>query len=282
MADTLDGDGVRAWIADFVQAFGAARVALDELDRRSGDGDFGSNLLPAVERVDRELAAAPAASVSEAFTMLSTAFMHAGGTSGPLFGVWFREFARAGAGFGGLDREALAAAAVNGLAAVQRLGQAGVGDKTMVDAMSPAADALASASGQSRGLRDDLVDAAAAARHGANATAGLIARRGRASYVGSSLAGCPTPARRRWRCSSKPRAGRSRRGLRPDDGPVLLRRSCMISYRMNADREFAARLIEEPPHADGAWRSAGGASPATTIEIGDAGTCRRRTQRTRT
>jgi phosphoenolpyruvate---glycerone phosphotransferase subunit DhaL len=193
VADALDRDGVRAWIADFVAAFGAARVALDELDRRSGDGDFGSNLLPAVERAGRELAAAPAASASELFTMLSTAFMHAGGTSGPLFGIWFREFARAAAAPGGLDREALAAAAVNGLAAVQRLGQAGVGDKTMVDAMAPATDALARAVGQSRGLRDDLVDAAAAAREGADATAGLIARRGRASYVGELSRGVPDP-----------------------------------------------------------------------------------------
>ena len=193
MADALDDGGVRAWIADFAQAFGAARVALDELDRRSGDGDFGSNLMPAVERVARELEAAPAASASETFSMLSTAFMHAGGTSGPLLGVWFREFARASAGAGGLDRAALAAAAANGLAAVQGLGKAGVGDKTMVDAMSPAAEALASAAGRSHGVGDDLVDAAAAARAGADATAALIARRGRASYVGELSRGVSDP-----------------------------------------------------------------------------------------
>ena len=190
MPDTLDGDGVRVWIADFAQAFGAARAALDELDRRSGDGDFGSNLLPAVERVTDELATAPAASAGDTFGVLSTAFMHAGGTSGPLFGVWFREFARA-SGPAGLDREALAAAAANGLAAVQGLGKAGVGDKTMVDAMSPAADALAGAAGQSRGIRDSLAAAAAAARAGAEATADLTARRGRASYIGDLSRGVP-------------------------------------------------------------------------------------------
>jgi dihydroxyacetone kinase-like protein len=192
VADTLDGDGVRAWIADFVRAFGTARLALDELDRRSGDGDFGSNLLPACERVTDEMAAAPAASAGDTFAMLSTAFMHAGGTSGPLFGVWFREFARA-SDAGGLDCEALAAAAANGLAAVQSLGRAGVGDKTMVDAMSPAADALASAAGPSRGVRDGLLAAAAAARAGAAATADLTARRGRASYIGELSRGVPDP-----------------------------------------------------------------------------------------
>ena len=193
MGETLDGDAVRAWIADFVAAFRSRRADLDELVRRSGDGDFGSNLLSAIERVEVDLAAAPLASASEIFAVLSTAFMNAGGTSGPLFGVWFREFARAGAGAAGLDRDALAAASAKGLAAVQSLGGAGVGDKTMVDAMSPAADSLAAGAAQSRELRADLADAAIAARAGADATAALVARRGRASYVGEVSRGVPDP-----------------------------------------------------------------------------------------
>ena len=168
---TLDGNGVRAWIADFAAAFRSAQTELDELDRRSGDGDFGSNLMSAIERVEGQLEASEGATGSECFASLSTAFMHAGGTSGPLFGVWFREFARASAGVGELDREGLAIAAAKGLAAVQALGGAAVGDKTMVDAMSPAADALARGAAQSRELRADLADAATAARNGADATA---------------------------------------------------------------------------------------------------------------
>jgi dihydroxyacetone kinase-like protein len=193
VGETLDGDAVRAWIANFVAAFRSRRADLDELDRRSGDGDFGSNLLPAVERVELELAAAPLASASEIFAVVSTAFMNAGGTSGPLLGVWFREFGRAGAGAAGLDRVALAAASAKGLAAVQRLGGAGVGDKTMVDAMSPAADSLAAGAARPRELGAGLADAAMAARAGADATAELVARRGRASYVGELSRGVPDP-----------------------------------------------------------------------------------------
>ena len=193
MGETLDGDAVRAWIAEFVDAFRARRAELDELDRRSGDGDFGSNLLSAVESVERKLQGAPAASVSEIFAALSSAFMDAGGTSGPLFGVWFREFARASADAGGLDREALAGASAKGLAAVQRLGGAGAGDKTMVDAMLPVTESLADGAAQSRELRAALADAAVAARAGADGTAQLIARRGRESYVGEVSRGVPDP-----------------------------------------------------------------------------------------
>jgi dihydroxyacetone kinase-like protein len=193
VGETLDGDAVRAWIGEFVDAFRSRRAELDELDRRSGDGDFGSNLLSAVESVERKLQGAPAASVREIFAALSSAFMDAGGTSGPLFGVWFREFARASADAGGLDREALAGASAKGLAAVQRLGGAGAGDKTMVDAMLPVTASLADGAAQSRELRAALADAAAAARAGADGTAQLIARRGRASYVGEVSRGVPDP-----------------------------------------------------------------------------------------
>ena len=193
MAVELDADAVRAWVGDFAVAFRAARPELDELDRRSGDGDFGANLLSAIDRIEGELAGAPGAGAGEVFATVSKAFMHAGGTSGPLFGVWFREFARASADGGGLDRAGLARAVSEGLGAVEGLGQARAGDKTMVDAIAPAADALARAASELRELPEDLADAAAAARAGADATAGLIARRGRASYVGEASRGVCDP-----------------------------------------------------------------------------------------
>lgn len=181
------------WVGGFAVSFREARADLDELDRQSGDGDFGSNLLSAIDRVESELEGAPGAAADAVFATVSKAFMHAGGTSGPLFGVWFREFARASTDAGGLDRDGLARAVSGGLAAVQGLGQAQPGDKTMVDAIAPAADALARAGGEARELADDLADAAAAARAGAEDTAGLIARRGRASYVGEVSRGVCDP-----------------------------------------------------------------------------------------
>jgi dihydroxyacetone kinase len=72
------------------------------------------------------------------------AFLDTGGTSGPLYGMWFRALARAASG-DSIGLHALAAGAADGVATVQRLGRAEVGDKTMVDAMVPAAQALAAA-----------------------------------------------------------------------------------------------------------------------------------------
>ena len=183
MGEWLEADEVRSWVAGYAAAFRAARPELDELDRQGGDGDFGSNLMSAIGRIEDDLASAPDASVAQLLGAVSKAFMNAGGTSGPLFGVWFREFARA-SGPEGLDRDGLAAGAGAGVAAVIALGQAQPGDKTMVDAMAPAADALAAASGGPGGIREDVAAAAGAARAGADATAELVARRGRARYVG--------------------------------------------------------------------------------------------------
>ena len=86
MAGSLDGDAVRAWLAGFTAAFRSATAELDDLDRQSGDGDFGTNLRSAIDRIDADLASAAVSSPAEQFTSVSKAFMHAGGTSGPLLG----------------------------------------------------------------------------------------------------------------------------------------------------------------------------------------------------
>jgi dihydroxyacetone kinase-like protein len=194
VADAFDGRLAAAWISCFVSAFTDRHEELDDLDRRAGDGDFASNLLPAIGPAAAALAAAPPPGADAAFTTLSTAFMGAGGTSGPLFGVWFRELAKAaGAGGGSLDLAGLAGAAAAGRDVVMRLGGAAAGDRTMLDAMAPAADALAAAVRADEGLREGLRGAAAAAREGAQATAEMVARRGRASYVGEAARGVRDP-----------------------------------------------------------------------------------------
>lgn len=186
----IDGDGARAWIGSFIGAFREQRAALDDLDRRSGDGDFGTNLLPALEGA---LQGADALAPGRAFTVLGRACMAAGGTSGPLFGVWFRELGRAGDDEPALDLDVLAAGATAGLEAVCKLGGARVGDKTMVDAMEPAAAALTGARERAETLHAALDEAAAAARAGAAGTAALLAKRGRASYVGEASRGVEDP-----------------------------------------------------------------------------------------
>jgi dihydroxyacetone kinase-like protein len=128
----------------------------------------------------------PSDSASAVFARVSEGFLDTGGTSGPLLGMWFRELSKATAQ--SADAAALAAGVAAGVATVQRLGQAQVGDKTMVDAMLPAAEAM---TGQD--LKADLAAAARAARTGAASTQELRARRGRASYLGDVAVGVLDP-----------------------------------------------------------------------------------------
>ena len=125
-------------------------------------------------------------SAATVFEAVSEAYLgHSGGTSGALFGIWFRQFYRAF-----LDAEpdtaAIAAAARAGMDSITELGGARVGDKTMVDAIAPAVDALEKDGGT-------LQSAADAAKTGAESTKDITANRGRASYVGEAARGVVDP-----------------------------------------------------------------------------------------
>jgi dihydroxyacetone kinase-like protein len=184
----MNASDTRDWMLRFFAAFDREQQALTDLDRQSGDGDFGANLRSALGRARTALKNAETATPGDVLDLVSTAFLHTGGTSGPLFGMWFRQLAKA------TRAETIGVAELagfaDGTATVQRLGGAKPGDKTMVDAMVPASEALAVASGS---LDDALAAAAAAARSGGEATADLLAKRGRASYVGEVARGVLDP-----------------------------------------------------------------------------------------
>ena len=182
----LTGPQAREWMQRFIDVFHRQRDVLAELDRRAGDGDFGTNVTSALRQASRRMSAGPSDSASAVFARVSEGFLDTGGTSGPLLGMWFRELSKATAH--SADAGALAAGVAAGVAAVQRFGQAQIGDKTMVDAMLPAAQAM---TGQD--LDADLAAAARAARTGAASTQNLRARRGRASYVGDVAVGVLDP-----------------------------------------------------------------------------------------
>ncbi|NLE82262.1 MAG: dihydroxyacetone kinase subunit L [Rhodococcus sp.] len=188
----LGRPAVGRWIADFAEKVLAEEPNLTDLDRKAGDGDFGTNMVAALEHVDiariREGFALPTV-----FETVSDAYLgHAGGTSGALFGIWFRQFYRAAVDNpDGLDRSALATAARAGMEAIMELGGARPGDKTMIDAIAPAVSALEGAT--DAGLEDALRQAAVAAADGAEATRESTAKRGRASYVGEASRGVVDP-----------------------------------------------------------------------------------------
>jgi dihydroxyacetone kinase-like protein len=186
----LDRAAARAWMDGFAADFEEQRQRLTELDRAAGDGDFGTNLRSALGKVQRRLADDPP-TARAVFGAVSDAFLDTGGTSGPLFGMWFRALSRALPEADPAGPGELASGVQAGTAAVQRLGGAEVGDKTMVDAMVPAAAALGRATGES--LAYALAMAAEAAHQGAASTEEMVARRGRASYVGEVARGVLDP-----------------------------------------------------------------------------------------
>ncbi|MBT3072881.1 DAK2 domain-containing protein [Streptomyces bacillaris] len=173
----------RAVLTAFADAARTAHPALTALDQISGDGDFGDNLRDGLDRVGAALAAGPA---DPPFAVAAAVFLdEVGGTSGPLLGLLFQELARAHAAHPEDGHEAWRTGIREGLAAIQRVGEAEPGDRTLVDALDPAREALESGKGPG--------DVAEAALAGARATAELRARRGRASYVGERALGSPDP-----------------------------------------------------------------------------------------
>jgi dihydroxyacetone kinase-like protein len=188
----LDGAFARRWVEDFAGAVAAHAALLTDLDRQAGDGDFGANLTAALARAQGFLDRLAPESFADVFDALSKGFLNTGGTSGPLFGMWFREIGKA-ARTEPVGVATLARGVGSGLAVIQRLGKASVGDSTMVDAIAPAADALSAAAEHGDDLGSGLAAAATAARAGAQSTRDLLASRGRASYVGEVARGILDP-----------------------------------------------------------------------------------------
>lgn len=180
----LDADFFRRWMAATAAAVDREADRLTELDSAIGDADHGSNLqrgFAAVAAVlEKDASATPGAVLTLAGRQLISTV---GGASGPLYGTLLRRTGKALGEDAEVDRDQLARAFAAGVAAVGQLGGAQAGDKTMLDALLPAAEALGSSFG----------GAADAARAGAEATVPLQARKGRASYLGERSIGHQDP-----------------------------------------------------------------------------------------
>ncbi|MEU4030477.1 dihydroxyacetone kinase subunit DhaL [Streptomyces anulatus] len=184
-----------AWMRRFVQSAQNAKDRLTALDQEVGDGDFGINLSTGAHFTLRHLEAKPASGNDPAAPLhaAATAFLdEVGGTSGPLFGLLFQSLAFAAAEAGAATAPALAAGAADGLAAIRRVGEAAPGDKTLVDALGPAVEALRTAP-EGAPTAEALARAAHAAWAGVSETARLRARMGRSSYLGRRAEGVPDP-----------------------------------------------------------------------------------------
>ena len=193
MADSLDVPALEAWVREFARSIAEHKDELTELDSAIGDADHGANMdrgmSAAVAAIDASPPADPAALLKQVgMTLVSKV----GGASGPLYGTFFLRMAGA-LGPDPADDETFARALRAGLDGVVARGKAEPGDKTMLDALAPACDALDAALAEGRPLGAALTAAAAAAGAGRDATVPLVARKGRASYLGERSAGHQDP-----------------------------------------------------------------------------------------
>lgn len=196
----VDAAGTVAWLGSFAVAVTQAKDHLTELDSAIGDGDHGANLDRGVRAVTAALGPGGtdlAASSDQPGAIAKAAGMvlirTVGGASGPLLGTFFLRFATAAGTGTDLDGPTLAAALRAGVEGVAARGKSAVGDKTMLDALVPAVDALDAALAAGADLHAALGAAADAAEAGRDATVPLVAHKGRASYLGERSAGHPDP-----------------------------------------------------------------------------------------
>lgn len=187
-----------AWAIDWVRRTAATidehRAELVTLDREIGDGDHGENLdrgfRAVLEAVDAGSFENPGAVLKLVATKLISTV---GGAAGPLFGTAYLKAAQAAGEATELDADALVTVLTAARDGVVSRGKAEVGDKTMVDAWSAAVDAAGTAAAAGEGPERVLEAAADAAVTGAESTDPLVARKGRASYLGERAVGHRDP-----------------------------------------------------------------------------------------
>jgi dihydroxyacetone kinase-like protein len=172
---------IRGWIGDYAGVIAEQRQELVRLDTAIGDGDHGTNMDRGMKAAVEKLAATDGDDIGALLKAVGMALVSkVGGAAGPLYGTLFLQMGIASAGKTELDLAGWTAALEAGVSAVQARGKAELQDKTMIDALVPAVEALKGQSDLGAALRAS----ADAARAGMEATIPLEARRGRASYLG--------------------------------------------------------------------------------------------------
>ena len=191
---SVDVESLTEWLEAFAADVSDSREELTRLDSAIGDADHGTNLDRGMSAVLDKLADlapdAPAALLkATGMTLVSTV----GGASGPLYGTFFLRMASSVGDDEDLDAQAFGAALRAGLEGVIARGKAEEGDKTMVDALTPAVDAYEDTASGDADIAESLRSAVDAARGGRDATVEMEARKGRASYLGKRSIGHQDP-----------------------------------------------------------------------------------------
>jgi dihydroxyacetone kinase-like protein len=191
----MDEATMRTWMTEIANSIRAERDYLVQLDAAIGDGDHGINMTRGFEAVVLAFSTeAGGASPGKLMTLAGKTLISAvGGASGPLWGSALRRAGRTLGDEASVTPEQFVSALEAGLAAVQDLGQAKAGDKTMVDALAPAIAVLRKSVAAGQPLEIAVHEARSAAEEGMRATVPMQARKGRASYLGERSIGHQDP-----------------------------------------------------------------------------------------
>lgn len=191
---TISRDAVIKWIKAFAAAIAANKDYLTQLDSAIGDADHGANMDRGFQTVLTKL---PGVADKDIGTVLKTVGMTlvstVGGAGGPLYGTFFMQIGATTAGKLELTIDDWVTALEAGVNGVIMRGKANPGDKTMVDALTPALATLKQAISNGIPLPTALQQSAQAAEQGMLDTVPLVARKGRASYLGERSAGHQDP-----------------------------------------------------------------------------------------
>ena len=185
---------VGGWVEAFASTVSENRDYLTRLDSAIGDADHGINMDRGMKAVLTKLEGLEGDDIG---TLLKTVGMtlvsSVGGAGGPLYGTLFLQMGMATAGKSELEPDDWAAALDAAVEGVQMRGKAELGDKTMVDALIPARDSFSAALAGGASFEEALRRSAQAAEEGMQATIPLVAKKGRASYLGERSAGHQDP-----------------------------------------------------------------------------------------
>lgn len=185
---------VAAWLRALQAVYAENRALLTDLDAAIGDADHGINLDRGFTALAAELDKNAPADLRGALQTAAMALIrHVGGAAGPLYGTFFLRAASACAGKQVLEAADVVALFEAGLQGVLERGKAAPGEKTMVDALAPAVEAMRSSLADSGTLGEILQAGAQAAEAGMKATVPMEARKGRASYLGPRSKGHQDP-----------------------------------------------------------------------------------------
>jgi dihydroxyacetone kinase-like protein len=190
MTDTITTSQMLQALKNMCDTIEDEKEYLSELDGAIGDGDHGVNMAKCFREVKKKLAASSAEDVGALFKEVGMVVLNSvGGAMGALYGTFFLKLSQESAGKAEVSLSDLVAMFQTGEQGILDIGKANLGDKTLIDTLSPAVRAIEKAEKEGKALAGALADFEQAAKQGMESTKDMLAKMGRASRLGERTIG---------------------------------------------------------------------------------------------